>query len=102
MALGENLAGLFTTNPVNKVNAQGQPLMGGSNTMDLLTRSAGALAGRDLRTGREKITQEMASIDPKDPQKMAKMYGLLIEHGEPQEKMMAMGKLDELRVSQQN
>lgn len=101
MALGENLAGLFTTNPVNKVNAQGQPLMGGSNTMDLLTRSAGALAGRDLRTGREKITQEMASIDPKDPQKMAKMYGLLIEHGEPQEKMMAMGKLDELRVSQQ-
>tara|TARA_R110002167_G_scaffold20983_2_gene76338 strand:- start:557 stop:1957 length:1401 start_codon:yes stop_codon:yes gene_type:complete len=102
MALGENLAGLFTTNPVNKVNAQGQPLMGGSNTMDLLTRSAGALAGRDLRTGREKITQEMASIDPKDPQKMAKMYGAIIEFSEdPAEQMQAATALQSLGTAAQ-
>ena len=77
------------------------PRMGGGGAAGLLTRSLGTAVGKDMRTGKEKITQGMAEIKPDDPQRMAKMYGLLVEHGQPQEKMMAMGKLDELRVNQQ-
>ena len=46
MALFNKLGGMFTDNPVNKVGPTGQPLLGGSNTMDLLTRSAGGLLGQ--------------------------------------------------------
>ena len=45
MALFNRLGGMFTDNPVNRVGPTGQPLMGGSNITDLLTRSAGGLLG---------------------------------------------------------
>jgi len=77
------------------------PRMGGGGMAGMLTRSVGGLAGRDMRTGQEKITQGMAEIAPDDPQRMAKMYGLMIEHGKPEQKIAAMGKMQELAQKQQ-
>ena len=56
MALFNRLGGMFTDNPVNRVGPTGQPLMGGSNITDLLTRSAGGLLGRDVRSPQEKLS----------------------------------------------
>ena len=61
-----------------------------------LARGVGTLFGRDMRTPQEKIQQELAAIDPNDPQKMAKMYGVLVKHGTPQQKIAASEKLREL------
>lgn len=77
------------------------PRMGGGGMAGMLTRSVGGLAGRDMRTGQEKITQGMAEIAPDDPQRMAKMYGLMIEHGKPEQKIAAMGKMQELGQQRQ-
>lgn len=63
MALGDQLRGLFTNNPVQRVSAAGQPLLGGSETTNLLTRSLGGLLGRDVRTPQEKILAATAGID---------------------------------------
>ncbi len=68
MALGDQLRGLFTNNPVNRVGPTGQPLMGGSNITDLLTRSAGGLLGRDMRSPEEKILAAQQGIDTTTPQ----------------------------------
>jgi len=68
MALGDQLRGLFTNNPVNRVGPTGQPLMGGSNITDLLTRSAGGLLGRDMRSPKEKILAAQQGIDTTTPQ----------------------------------
>ena len=62
MALGDQLRGLFTNNPVQRVSAAGQPLLGGSETTNLLTRSLGGLLGRDVRTPEEKILAATAGI----------------------------------------
>jgi hypothetical protein len=93
MALFNKLGGMFTDNPVNRVGPTGQPLIGGSNTMDLLTRGAGGLLGREVRGRPEQLTAALAQIDPKDPQKMTKMYGLIAELGEPPQQMAAMEKM---------
>jgi len=100
MALGENLAGLFSNNPVNRVGPTGQPLIGGSNTMDLLTRSAGGLLGREVRGRPEQLTAALSQIDPNDPQKMIKMYGLITELGEPPQQMAAMEKMKGMALEQ--
>ncbi len=68
MALGDQLRGLFTNNPVNRVGPTGQPLMGGSNITDLLTRSAGGLLGVDMRSPEEKILAAQQGIDTTTPQ----------------------------------
>ncbi len=60
--LGGNLAGLFTNNPVNAVSATGQPLIGGSQSANLLARSVGGLLGRDLRTPQEKVQAETKGV----------------------------------------
>ena len=78
------------------------PRIGGGGMAGMLTRSVGRLAGRDMRTGQEKITQGMAEIDPSDPQKMAKMYGLMVQFGTPEQKIAATQKLQELAQNQQN
>ena len=62
------LRGLFTNNPVNKVGPTGQPLIGGSNITDLLTRGAGGLLGRDMRSPEEKIQAAQQGIDTTTPQ----------------------------------
>ena len=62
------LKGLFTNNPVNKVGPTGQPLIGGSNITDLLTRGAGGLLGRDMRSPEEKILAAQQGIDTTTPQ----------------------------------
>jgi len=77
------------------------PRIGGGGMAGMLTRSVGRLAGRDMRTGQEKITQGMAEIDPSDPQKMAKMYGLLAQFGTPEQRIAATGKMQELAQNQQ-
>lgn len=67
--LGGNLAGLFTNNPVNAVSATGQPLIGGSQSANLLARSVGGLLGRDLRTPQEKVQAELTQVkDPMSPE----------------------------------
>jgi len=72
--LGGNLAGLFTNNPVNAVSATGQPLIGGSQSANLLARSVGGLLGRDMRTGqertRDKQREAYENFDPNDPTSM--------------------------------
>ena len=68
MALGDSLRGLFTNNPVNRVGPTGQPLIGGSNITDLITRSAGGLLGRDMRSPEEKILAAQQGIDTTTPQ----------------------------------
>jgi hypothetical protein len=68
MALFNKLGGMFTDNPVNRVGPTGQPLMGGSNITDLLTRSAGGLLGRDMRSPEEKILAAQQGIDTTTPQ----------------------------------
>ena len=104
MAYGSQLAGLFTGNPVQKVSALGQPLIGGSESANLLARSLGGLAGKDMRTPQEvqrdqkaMLNSELAKIDPEDPKRMAKMYGLLAQFGEPEQRITAMGKLQEIK-----
>lgn len=108
MAYGSQLAGLFTGNPVQKVSATGQPLIGGSESANLLARSIGGLLGKDMRTPVEverdqkaMLNRELAKIDPNDPQKMAKMYGLLAQYGGAEQKILAMGKMQELGQKQQ-
>ena len=94
MALfSNNISRLFENNPVNKVGPTGQPLLGGSNITDLATRSLGGLLGREVRGRPEQLTAALAQIDPKDPQKMTKMYGLIAELGEPPQQMAAMEKM---------
>ena len=68
MALGDSLRGLFTNNPVNRVGPTGQPLIGGSNITDLITRSAGGLLGKDMRSPEEKILAAQQGIDTTTPQ----------------------------------
>lgn len=65
----------------------------------MLARNVGNLMGRDMRTPQEKIQQELAAIDPNDPQKMAKMYGVLVKHGTPQQQIAASEKLRELAAT---
>ena len=67
MALFNRLGGMFTDNPVNRVGPTGQPLMGGSNITDLLTRSAGGLLGVDVRGRPEQLSAALSQIDPKAP-----------------------------------
>ena len=64
-----------------------------------LARNVGTMMGRDMRTPQEKIQQELAAIDPNDPQKMAKMYGVLVKHGTPQQQIAASEKLRELAAT---
>jgi len=63
MAYGSQLAGLFTGNPVQKVSALGQPLIGGSESANLLARSLGGLAGKDMRTPEEKMQAELKKVE---------------------------------------
>lgn len=100
--LGGNLAGLFTNNPINAVSATGQPLIGGSQSANLLARSVGGLLGQDMRTPNEKLQQGLSAIDPNDPQKMAKMYGLLAQFGTPEQRIAATGKMQELGQQRQD
>lgn len=65
MALGDQLKGLFTNNPINQVGPTGQPLIGGSNVYDLLARSAGGLLGRDVRQPEERVRDEVAAVEDK-------------------------------------
>ena len=96
MALGENLAGLFSNNPVNRVGPTGQPLLGGSNITDLLTRSAGGLLGREVRGRPEQLTAALSQIDPRAPDVTQQQLAILIELGSPQQQVMAAQKLKQL------
>ena len=93
MALGDQLRGLFTNNPVNRVGPTGQPLMGGSNITDLLTRSAGGLLGREVRGRPEQLTAALAQIDPKAPDAQEQQLTILAQLGTPQQQIMAAQKI---------
>jgi len=64
-------------------------------------RQIGGLLGQDMRTPQEKLQQGLSAIDPNDPQKMAKMYGLLAQFGTPEQRIAATGKMQELAQKQQ-
>ena len=93
MALFNKLGGMFTDNPVNKVGPTGQPLMGGSNITDLLTRSAGGLLGREVRGRPEQLTAALAQIDPKAPDAQEQQLTILAQLGNPQQQIMAAQKI---------
>jgi len=60
------------------------------------SRQIGGALGMDMRTPQEKLQQGLSAIDPNDPQKMAKMYGLLAQFGTPEQRIAATGKMQEL------
>jgi len=93
MALFNRLGGMFTDNPVNRVGPTGQPLMGGSNITDLLTRSAGGLLGREVRGRPEQLTAALAQIDPKAPDAEQQQLTILAQLGTPQQQIMAAQKI---------
>lgn len=57
---------------------------------------AGGALGTEMRSNPEILRAELAKVDPNDPQRMAKMYGLLAQYGSPEQKISATGKLQEL------
>jgi len=65
------------------------------------SRQIGGALGMDMRTPQEKLQQGLSAIDPNDPQKMAKMYGLLAQFGTPEQRIAATGKMQELAQKQQ-
>jgi len=65
------------------------------------SRQIGSALGMDMRTPQEKLQQGLSPIDPNDPQKMAKMYGLLAQFGTPEQRIAATGKMQELAQKQQ-
>jgi len=65
-------------------------------------RNIGGALGMDMRTGQEKLQQGLSAIDPNDPQKMAKMYGLLAQFGTPEQRIAATGKMQELGQQRQD
>ena len=75
---------------------------GPSGLGGMFARSLGTTLGADMRTPNEKLTQGLSQIDPNDPQKMAKMYGLIVQFGDPPQKIAATQKLQELAQNQQN
>lgn len=99
MALFNRLGGMFTDNPVNRVGPTGQPLMGGSNITDLLTRSAGGLLGVDVRNPQEKLKAEMAQVkDPMSVEGMLKRAQILASTGDPKALMTATALANEART----
>lgn len=94
--LGGNLSGLFTNNPVNAVSATGQPLIGGSQAANLLTRSVGGLLGRDMRTPQEKLTQALAQVDPNSTNAEAQQLAALVKFGTPAQQVQATQRLTAL------
>jgi len=94
------LGGMFTDNPVNRVGPTGQPLMGGSNITDLLTRSAGGLLGVDVRGRPEQLSAALSQIDPKAPDAQQQQLAILIELGTPQQQVMAAQQLRQLGESE--
>ena len=77
----------------------GQPAL--SPFAQQAARQIGGALGMDMRTPNEKLTQGLSQIDPNDPQKMAKMYGLMVQFGTPEQKIAATQKLQELGQNQQ-
>lgn len=65
-------------------------------------RQIGGALGMDMRTPKEKLQQGLSAIDPNDPQKMAKMYGLLAQFGTPEQRIAATGKMQELGQQRQD
>ena len=93
------LGGMFTDNPVNRVGPTGQPLMGGSNITDLLTRSAGGLLGVDVRNPQEKLQAEMAQVkEPMSVEGMLKRAQILANTGDPKALMTATALANEART----
>ncbi len=93
----------LTVSPTQGVSGMLTSQQAGVNpAVQLATRSIGGLLGMDMRTPNEKLTQGLSQIDPNDPQKMAKMYGLMVQFGTPEQKIAATQKLQELAQNQQN
>lgn len=88
--------GAFKPSPVTGQPQSGGLLTGMAPAEAVFARNVGGLVGMDMRSTQEKIQQELAAIDPNDPQKMAKMYGVLVKHGTPQQQIAASEKLKEL------
>ena len=79
-----------------------QPALSTNPLVNTLVRSVGQARGMDMRTPQEKLQQGLSAIDPNDPQKMAKMYGLLAQFGTPEQRIAATGKMQELGKQRQD
>jgi len=98
----------FGQGPASQQGAAGASMLpsaqqfGPSGLGGMFARNLGGLLGVDMRTPQEKLTQGLSQIDPSDPQKMAKMYGLMAQFGTPEQRIAATGKMQELAQNQQN
>lgn len=88
--------GAFKPSPVTGQPQSGGLLTGMAPAEAVFARNLGGLVGMDMRSTEEKIRQELAAINPSDPQKMAKMYGVLVKYGTPEQQIAASEKLKEL------
>lgn len=77
------------------------PRMGGGGMAGMLTRSVGGLAGRDMRTGQEKLTQALAQVDPQDPNAESMQLAALIKFGEPAQQLQATQRLKQIESERQ-
>ena len=97
MAITQGLQGLFTGQIPNRIDeVTGRPLIGGNEPTNLLAKSLGSLTGRDMRSPEVVVRQELAKIEPDDPQRMAKMYGIMVKYGTPEQQLAASTKLQEM------
>ena len=90
----------LTITPTQGVSGSGM-LTAQPPAVQLASRSIGGLLGMDMRTPQEKLQQGLSAIDPNDPQKMAKMYGMLAQFGTPEQRIAATGKMQELAQQRQ-
>ena len=93
MALFNNLSASFQDNPVNRVSADGRPLIGGSNISNLTSRSLGSLAGVEVRGRPEQLTAALAQIDPNAPDAQEQQMKIIAQLGTVPQQMQAMQKI---------
>ena len=101
MALFNNLSASFQDNPVNRVSADGRPLIGGSNISNLTSRSLGSLAGVEVRGRPEQLTAALAQIDPNAPDAQEQQMRIVAQLGTPPQQMQAIQQLEQRGITRE-
>ena len=101
MALFNNLSASFQDNPVNRVSADGRPLIGGSNISNLTSRSLGSLAGVDVRGRPEQLTAALAQVDPNAPDAQEQQMRIVAQLGTPPQQMQAIQQLEQRGITRE-
>ena len=101
MALFNNLSASFQDNPVNRVSADGRPLIGGSNISNLTSRSLGSLAGVEVRGRPEQLTAALAQIDPNAPDAQEQQMKIIARLGTVPQQTQAIQQLEQRGITRE-